>query len=76
LSIGRQLYRESIAGGYDIHYVNDPHYGIINAYRDVFYFKVMPNIMNLSIVGLISILILFIGYFIFDKLQKGFAEEV
>ena len=49
---------------------------IINAYRDVFYFKVMPNIMNLSIVGLISIFILFIGYFIFDKLQKGFAEEV
>lgn len=49
---------------------------IIDAYRDVFYYGVMPNIGSLLLVMLVSILIMLLGYKTFDKLQRGFAEEV
>lgn len=49
---------------------------LINAYRDIFYYKVMPNLGGLGIVFLVSVVIFFFGYKIFEKLQKGFAEEV
>ena len=49
---------------------------IINGYRDIFYYQTMPDIT--SIIGLIaiSIVLCVIGYMIFNKLQKGFAEEL
>ena len=49
---------------------------IINAYRDIFYYQQMPNFENLGILFAISLVLLFVGYFIFKKLQKGFAEEL
>ena len=49
---------------------------IINAYRDILYYQQLPNMINILIVGLVSIVLLFIGYKIFVKLEKGFAEEV
>ena len=49
---------------------------IINAYHSVIYYKEIPNFSDLAIVTLISIFTLVIGYKIFDKLQRGFAEEV
>lgn len=49
---------------------------IINAYRDIFYYKTMPNFGLLGLVFLFSVILFFIGYAIFEKLQKGFAEEV
>ena len=49
---------------------------IINSYRDILYYQKMPNMFNLTIVGICSLLLLFIGYAIFKKLEKGFAEEV
>lgn len=49
---------------------------IINAYRDIFYYQVMPNIPTLLIVFLISFIILIVGYQIFKKLEKRFAEEL
>ena len=49
---------------------------IINAYRDIFYYKQLPNMLHLSIVLLGSLLLVTIGYKIFKKLDKGFAEEV
>ena len=49
---------------------------IINSYRDVFYYKMSPEIVELFMVFGISILISFVGYFIFERLQRGFAEEV
>lgn len=48
----------------------------IEAYHSIFYAKEIPNMFNLGIISLISVVVLFIGYRIFDKLQKGFAEEV
>lgn len=49
---------------------------IINGYRDIFYYQQMPDMYKLLIVGMLSIILLFIGYGIFKKLEKGFAEEV
>ncbi len=49
---------------------------IINGYRDIFYNQTMPNIQGLFIVFVIAIAICIIGYVIFNKLQKGFAEQL
>lgn len=49
---------------------------IINAYRSVFYYQQLPNFISLSIVAVLSLGILIIGYSIFKKLEKGFAEEL
>jgi ABC-2 type transport system permease protein len=49
---------------------------IIYAYRNIFYYQKLPNFHDLGIVALFSLAVLFIGYFIFKKLQKGFAEEL
>lgn len=49
---------------------------IIAAYRSIFYYKSMPEFSSLIYVGILSFLVLIIGYLIFKKLEKGFAEEV
>lgn len=49
---------------------------IINAYRDIFYYQQMPNMQSLGILFVISFALMIVGYFIFKKLQKGFAEEL
>ena len=49
---------------------------IIDGYRNIFYDCTMPDIKGLIIVLIISIVICIIGYFIFNKLQKRFAEEL
>ena len=49
---------------------------LINAYRDIFYYHQMPDMRMLLILLGISVVLTIIGYFIFKKLQKGFAEEL
>ena len=49
---------------------------LINAYRDIFYYQQMPNMKSLGVLFLIALGLTVIGYFIFKKLQKGFAEEL
>ena len=49
---------------------------LIDAYRSIFYYKSMPNLESLGIVGLVSVVILVLGYLVFNKLEKGFAEEL
>lgn len=49
---------------------------IINSYRDIFYYKQMPNMKFLLSVLLFSIVLTGIGIIIFKKMKKGFAEEV
>ena len=48
----------------------------LDAYRAIFYSKTMPDLKSLGIIGIISFLVLIIGYKIFKKLENGFAEEV
>lgn len=49
---------------------------IINAYRDIFFEQVKPDLGGLANLFLISIAICIIGRLIFNKLQKGFAEQL
>lgn len=49
---------------------------LINAYRDIFYYQQMPNMKSLGILLGIAISITIVGYFLFKKLQKGFAEQL
>ena len=49
---------------------------LIDAYRSIFYYKSMPNLQSLGIVGVVSLVVLILGYLVFNKLEKGFAEEV
>lgn len=49
---------------------------IIEAYRDIFYNGQMPNLATLSIILGIGLLLCVVGYLIFTKMQKGFAEQL
>ena len=49
---------------------------IIEGYRAIFYNQTMPDLKALGILGIISIVILIVGYLLFNKLQKHFAEEL
>lgn len=49
---------------------------IIESYRDILFYKQMPNMLHLFIVLSGSVILLFIGISVFKKLEKGFAEEV
>lgn len=49
---------------------------LINAYRDIFYYQQLPNFKMLGIILLIGLVLTIVGYFIFKKLQKGFAEQL
>lgn len=49
---------------------------IINAYRDIFYNQTMIELKPILIVLIIAIIGCVIGYSIFHKLQKGFAEQL
>ena len=52
-----------------------PHVPVINAYREILYFKQIPDFYNIGTAVILGIIVLFLGWFLFDPLQKGFAEE-
>ena len=49
---------------------------IINGYRNIFYNQTMIEVKPLLMILLIGIISCIIGYAIFSKLQKGFAEQL
>jgi ABC-2 type transport system permease protein len=49
---------------------------VINAYRDILYYKTAPQLGTLAAAVVLGIAILVIGEWVFVKLQKGFAEEL
>lgn len=61
---------------YRIIFQLNPMAPIITAYRDVLYYKQIPEIQKLMIVLLLGICLLIFGIVIFRNLQKRFAEEL
>lgn len=57
-------------------FMANPMTPIIVAYRDILYYKQVPEIGTLLHAFILGIVILIIGWIIFDKLQKHFAEEL
>lgn len=49
---------------------------LIEGYRAIFYSKTMPSFSGLSRAFIMGIILCVIGYFIFKKLEKRFAEEL
>lgn len=49
---------------------------IVNSYRNIFYYQRMPDLKALAIWFVIGIVGLIIGYAIFKKFEKRFAEEL
>ncbi len=56
-------------------YLN-PLTGIIDSYRKIFYYKMKPDFNILFITGVASLILCVVGYFIYRKLERGFAEEL
>lgn len=49
---------------------------IITGYRDIFYNQKIPDFKNLGILFILSLVFCIVGYIIFNKLQKKFAEQL
>lgn len=54
----------------------NPMFSIVESYRDVLMFNRQPEIIGLVYVLMLSVILLIIGYAVFDKLQRRFAEEI
>ena len=48
---------------------------IVRCYRDIFLYHVTPDFMSLGFVCIFAFVVLIFGYFVFKKLEKGFAEK-
>lgn len=49
---------------------------IITAYRDILYYKTRPDMSTLLWAGILGIVFLVIGFAVFNKLKKRFAESL
>lgn len=56
-------------------YIN-PMTSVIVAYRDILYYSKVPDFSTLLIAVGFGIVILFMGFFVFSKLKRHFAEEL
>ena len=54
----------------------NPMFHIISFYRTILYEKSIPGFLDMAQVSVMCIVILVIGYFVFKKMKKGFAEEL
>lgn len=72
------VYSSDMFAGTSIEWIikMNPMATIITCYRDILFYQSMPHIESLLLVFVGSCLLVWIGYHIFQKLEKGFAEEV
>ena len=54
----------------------NPMTSILTAYRDIFYYKQIPQIASLLQTGIVGIVLLIAGFAVFEKLKKHFSEEM
>jgi lipopolysaccharide transport system permease protein len=54
----------------------NPMTSIINIYRSILYYKTIPDFSTIGTTLIFAFASLIIGYFLFQKLQRGFAEEL
>lgn len=57
-------------------FLMNPMTSIIMAYRDVLYYGRYPELQTLLMPFVLSLITLILGFMIFRKLQRGFAEEL
>ena len=49
---------------------------VIVAYQEILYYKKIPDMMNLLQAVFLGIVVLIVGYLVFNKIQKRFVEEL
>lgn len=49
---------------------------VIMAYRDVLYYQKVPDISSLGAAAISGVVLLVIGWFVFERMQRHFAEEM
>ena len=49
---------------------------LVDSYRDIFLFARIPDFTALTYVLMLAVILLFIGYALYNKLQRRFAEEI
>lgn len=54
----------------------NPMTSVLTAYRDILYYKQVPQLSTLLSALGIAVVIVIVGWMIFEHLQKGFAEEM
>lgn len=54
----------------------NPMTSVINCYRDILYYRRIPQLQNLLISVGIGLLLLICGWLLFNRLQRRFAEEL
>lgn len=67
---------EQVPPQYETLWSLNPMTPIAIAYRDILYYKQVPQFGTLLHAFIVGVVILVLGYIIFRKLQKGFAEEL
>lgn len=73
------LYDKAIFGSnklFAIVFKINPLATFLEGYRDIFMYHRIPDLEWLCITGLFSLILVIFGYYVFKKLEKGFAEEV
>lgn len=54
----------------------NPMTSILSVYRDIFYYKQVPDIENLLLAAVLGGLLMVIGFIVFENLKKHFSEEM
>lgn len=67
---------ELVPEKYQLLFHLNPMTPLIEAYRDILYYKKVPQLETLILATVLGIVIVVIGSFLFNKLQKGFIEEL
>lgn len=67
---------ELVPEKYQLIFNLNPMTSIIEAYRDILYYKTPPQMETLLLAMVLGVVVVFIGSFVFNKLQKGFIEEL
>ncbi len=54
----------------------NPMTSILVAYRDIFYYKQVPALETLARATGMGVIVMVVGFIVFEKLKKGFSEEL
>ncbi|CCZ56079.1 putative uncharacterized protein [Clostridium sp. CAG:1219] len=57
-------------------YKLNPMAALMQSYQDILYNKTFPDFKTLGYVAIVALVFLIIGYLVYNKLQRRFAEEV
>ena len=67
---------EIIPEQYQMIFKFNPMTSVIVAYQEILYYKKIPDMMNLLQAVFLGIVVLIVGYLVFNKIQKRFVEEL